>query len=58
MKICNIEVSDTEYLSILDIAKRNNLKKVIPEQINHFKESGWFALNENWYTLSAQKRFK
>ena len=57
MKICNIEVSDEQYLKLLDIMKRNSLNQIIPAQINHFKESGWFAMNTSWYKLSAQKRW-
>ena len=57
ISLCGINIAESDYLAILEIMKRNNETQIIRQQVIHFIKSGWFALNKDWYNLSAQKRF-
>ena len=52
-KLCGETVTDKQYLEILDIMTRNNYQQIIKEQVIHFKKSGWFAMNKNWYKTAG-----
>ena len=57
IKIHGIELTDDQYLEILDIMKRNSQKSISKQQVIHFVVSGWYALNQAWYKEDAQSCF-